>query len=422
MGILDAPGYSRVAADALFASKSGVDEQTLAARRPRFVRPQETVLSNFGPGHGWAATGAGNGGQTGTINLNDTSDRGRADQVITITSDGVGGYARIERTIPVTFDPAGKFLVLLMKVSDLSKLNACSVMLGSSAGFSNVNNYTMLPTSGSPVDNGEWVELAFAYTSVVGTGAGTAPTHMRFTFTDRSTGPVTINLGGLSYYTPDKFTGGLVTICLDDTYMAHFTTCRTVLNKYRYKPSVFPILSSVTPTIEALIMRAYNEDGWDIGGHSMSGTVHNTTYPALTLAEVEADLQGNKQWLVDRGIRSESFAYPGGASNAAVRAITGKYFQYGRSTFGNFEAVPPSRPLAMRSISVLNTTTLAAVKSRVDESKSRGQWLVLTFHNIVTASPTTYEWTAADFEALIDYINGQGLAVRSMADAGAAMV
>jgi peptidoglycan/xylan/chitin deacetylase (PgdA/CDA1 family) len=416
------PKLDKTEAATTYASKVGVDEQTLAARRPRFVRPQETVLSNFGAGHGWAATSAGNGGQTGTINLNDTADRGRADQVITLTSDGVGGKAQIERTVAVPFDPTGKTIVLLVKVSDMSKINLCNVTLGTSAGFSNSTNYNPLPTSGSPVDSGEWVELAFGQTSTVGTGVGTTANYMRFSVTDRSTGPVTVNLGGLSYYTPEKFTGGLVTICLDDTYTSHFTTCRTILNKYRYKPTVFPIISSVTPTMENLILRAYNEDGWDIGGHAMSSTVHNTTYPALTITDVEADLQGNKQWLVDRGIRSESFAYPGGASNTEVRALAGKYFQYGRSTFGNLEAVPPSRPLAMRSISVLNTTTLATVKTRVDEAKARGQWLVLTFHNIVTASPTTYEWTAADFEALIDYINAQGVPVRSMADAGAALV
>jgi hypothetical protein len=81
-----------------------------------------------------------------------------------------------------------------------------------------------------------------------------------------------------------------------------------------------------------------------------------------------------------------------------------------------YETIPVSEPSKLRSIVVTNTHTLANVQGFVDQIKDGKDWGVICFHDIVTTPTTTYQWSTADFEDLIDYIAAEGIPVRVVSE------
>ena len=109
-------------------------------------------------------------------------------------------------------------------------------------------------------------------------------------------------------------------------------------------------------------------------------------------------------------------AYPYGSYNAnTLTAMANLGMRSGRTilVFNNLSPLTNPFELAQRSIGT--ATTLDAAKAMVDTAKSRGETLVLLFHDISTA-PTSSGWYPDRFRALMDYLISQGVPIITMDD------
>ncbi|MCC4906987.1 polysaccharide deacetylase family protein [Microbacterium sp. cx-59] len=402
---------------------SAVADEAYAPSTGRPTRPQEKVVTTFASGHGWTSSGA-----WSSVNLNDTGDIGWANQVVSGVTDGAGGQAFfLSPALATPIDPTGKTIVALMKVSDPSKLSSLLLHIGTTTTFTNSNSYSVasITTGRFPFTSDDWALVTFSLVAVVGTGAGTAATRFRWRVTDDATGPITVKFGGTSLYQkPGTFPNGCVVFTFDDSSRSLWDLARPIFNKYRYLGTVFPVTNRIdTPTYLTMDhLRALDRDGWEIGAHATSMETHNQTLPGMTPQQKADELRALRLWGVQNGFRSESFAYGGGHFDTDSYQTVSRYFKAGRTTTGQFETVPPARLTTLRSLAVTNANTLATIKGKVDSAYASGSVLILTFHEIVTvAAAYQYTWTAADLEALVDYIAGLGMPVLSLADALAAM-
>src|SRR5574337_1157112 len=158
--------------------------------------------------------------------------------------------------------------------------------------------------------------------------------------------------------------------------------------------------------------------GWIIGNHTKDHTILTT----LTEAQQETELTGAKTALEGWGLTRGSLhvAYPGGGSNAdTITAMTNTGMLTGRNT----EVTATIDPLAaypyqigIASIGITNTTTLADVQALINTARTRGKYVALLFHGLVDAAPAAWEWTNANFQALVDWIIAQGIPTKTIED------
>lgn len=421
MGLLDPPSYSRAAADGLLKTNLA----NALVPRPAFLpRKPEYVIANFANGHGWTATGP-----WASTNLNDTTQQGWADQVISGVTDGAGGGCNLQKIGGFTaFDPTGKHMLLFMKCSAPTRIASVILYLSSeaSSSFTNHSTWTALGGSGQLMQPNEWFPVIFTAdgAGTAGTGSGAAIQAMRLRIADKAGAqPITVALGGVSQYDrSDKYPNGVVSLCFDDGWASHATTVKTALSKYRYRASAFPIielLGTAGYTTEDQFLNLGRAFGWEIGAHCTTLAIHQAGFTSLTGDALKAELLAIRRWLTDRGLPSQTVAYPQSLYNPEVLAESRKLFAVGRTTDGaQKEVFPPAEPMRIRSLSLTTSpaVTLAAAKTAVDNAQTFGHHLVITGHDMVTSAPAGANWLAADFTALVDYIATKSIAVKPLGE------
>jgi peptidoglycan/xylan/chitin deacetylase (PgdA/CDA1 family) len=152
--------------------------------------------------------------------------------------------------------------------------------------------------------------------------------------------------------------------------------------------------------------------GWTIGNHSRD----HTLLTGMTEAQQETAIQNAIDDLAAISITTGThMAYPGGQYNAdTLTAMAAKSMLTGRnSNTGSF--FPPGAQYELQGSSIDTTVTLAQAKSLIDVAMNTGKALVMMFHDL-TATPTQYDWTIADFQALVDYVVAQGYTTKTMAE------
>ena len=109
----------------------------------------------------------------------------------------------------------------------------------------------------------------------------------------------------------------------------------------------------------------------------------------LSATEVETELRDSQAWLKTQfGLPAvPSFASPYGAYNASVLTTVQKYYGSHRTVNGgqNFK---DSNILQLRSHSVNSYITVDTVRGWIDSAAADGSWLILTFHQFVSGTPT----------------------------------
>lgn len=150
------------------------------------------------------------------------------------------------------------------------------------------------------------------------------------------------------------------------------------------------------------IQETHDVLGWQIGNHSKTHADFTTLSEAQIVTEVSTAQSAISS---NTGITPVDIAWPHGAWNALARQVASRYVAGMRDYSGSGENQPPYETTAIRGKSVENTDTVATVKTWIDAAIAGGYWLVLVFHGLVASSPTQYQWTTADMEALLDYIN-----------------
>jgi peptidoglycan/xylan/chitin deacetylase (PgdA/CDA1 family) len=172
-----------------------------------------------------------------------------------------------------------------------------------------------------------------------------------------------------------------------------------------------------TDRMTAAQLLALDAAGWSIGNH---GQTHDN-FTTLTQAQIETELSTAQAALDALGLTGASrhVAYPNGQYNAdSDAAMTATGMLTGRA--GEIVAdqfLPWSNPYRVIPRVIMNTDTLATVESWLDAAIGRPYlYLCLLFHNIVESEPTSYQWLASDFQALVTYAAGLDLSYLNAAD------
>lgn len=124
-----------------------------------------------------------------------------------------------------------------------------------------------------------------------------------------------------------------------------------------------------------------------------------------------------RQWQVDNGFGDgASFAYSRGRFDATIAAEVAGIWSSARTVFGlHPEVVGTPNPHRLRSLNAAGKT-LSQLKAEVDKAKNSRAWTILTFHGVGSTIADANDVLTADHAALIDYINAQGVAVRTVGE------
>lgn len=151
--------------------------------------------------------------------------------------------------------------------------------------------------------------------------------------------------------------------------------------------------------------------GWTVGNH----TRNHPDLTTLTQAQQETHLDQGRDDLVSFGITDNGplhVAYPGGLHNtdthaamAAQGMLTGRTVALPTSEFDP----PPANVYAIGGHEIVNTHTLAEVKSFIDAIVTNSDTKFMVFHQIVETPSTEYQWSIADYTALMAYIRSKGV-------------
>jgi hypothetical protein len=161
--------------------------------------------------------------------------------------------------------------------------------------------------------------------------------------------------------------------------------------------------------------------GWEMATHAYTAANHNSGYVAIGQAAALADAQAAKNYLRANGFRSpEMHAYPLGLYNAGTLANTSSLFCAARSltskASGPAETVPPADLRRLRTVALGDTTVLSTIEGYVAQAAANREWLILTCHDIQATASTALQFSTANFQSLMDYINATGMPVMTVSD------
>lgn len=250
-------------------------------------------------------------------------------------------------------------------------------------------------------------------------GDSWANTMIRMRANGAGTNPNPFSLDSL-YYGCDVSPAVLITF--DDGGLTDYTQAYSYM-KTRHVRATSYCISDVLLGGAALTVAQAQEmyaDGWCIANHSSD----TTNFTTLTQAQIETKLATCQGVLQDNGmpLGAEHVAYPsGGWDTDTLNAMVATGMKTGRTypaTGSSVFYLPRSEDmlLTMHAPEILNTTTLADVKARVDSANALKAICILPFHGLVAAAPSTWQWLISDFQALVDYIISLGIPIITMND------
>lgn len=411
------------------------------SRRPAY-RPA-SYAQIFQAGHGWTATGSG----VGSSNLNDTSIFCKGTQCATVVTAGNGLQANLRSVAVPSQDLTGKAIRLTFQIASVTHLNNILFYVGSSS-FANFFNWTVTTHSATAqniVQSGEWVTLTIPWASVqtasgsYSISANGVPstqagfTCMQFAVFDDAAGTVTAHLQAVEVIpdTVTTFPGGVVSVVFDDSYGDQYTYARPVMDTYGYRGTLYTIASSIgvgNALTLAQLQQMQDVSGWEVAGHAYTLAAHNAGYDTLTALQVEDEMRYLRAWMLSSGFPLDSFAYPQGHFSATtdgvpIDQICSQYFATGRSiiseTAETFPAGMPYRVRAKTGISSAGThvSVITGAGGDLDRCQLDGSWYVMTFHDIITGTPTlNTQISQSDFSTLMAAVNSRGIPVLPVSD------
>jgi peptidoglycan/xylan/chitin deacetylase (PgdA/CDA1 family) len=199
-------------------------------------------------------------------------------------------------------------------------------------------------------------------------------------------------------------TDPLVSFTFDDGYLQGPAV--NLLKKYNLKGTFYinsgPVQRGWSGYFTPGQVRTLALNGNEVGGH----TVDHLSLPSLTDPQILAQVKNDKTALQTMsGTPVVSFAYPYGDGEDTARVRT----QVKAAGMTNARGVQwgynprPTDTFGMQARCLESSETLAQAKAMVDTAIATKGWMQFCFHGITT-SPTKYDWTPINLEALIQYV------------------
>ncbi|QRN93190.1 polysaccharide deacetylase family protein [Archangium violaceum] len=234
----------------------------------------------------------------------------------------------------------------------------------------------------------------------------------------RSLAVLGLALVGAPTLAATPFQEGMVSITLDDGWPSQYTAARPVLNQHGIHVTYFLVTEGIrngwtgfmtVPQVQTVIA-----EGNEIGSHTMN----HSDLTTLSAAQVQSELSGSQAWLKSQfGLASvPAFSSPYGAYNDSVLATVKQYYGSHRTVNGgqNFR---DTNIFQLRSYDVNTSVTLDDVRTWLDKAAADKSWVILTFHQFVSGTPTqSTEINIDQFSQILDYIQVKGLRTVSVSE------
>lgn len=415
-------------------------------RRP--VWRNASWSQQFQAGHGWTAGGSG----TASSNLNDTSQFVRGTQSVSVVTAANGVQSQLRSLGQPAFNMTGKLVRLILRVDDVTHLNRIEFVAGTSslANFFKWTAHTHSTTNPNYMNSGEWVIIHLNLADIASTGGTfslsstgvpsttTGLTDMQINVYDDGVGSVTWRVQAVELVpdTSTTYPNGVVSVVFDDSYQNVYDLARPIMDGLGYRGTMFNIAQAIGTTnylTLAEMRNLQNWCGWEMAGHAYSTSAHTAGYNTLTAQQVSDDLRNLRAWMVTNGFLSEHFAYPHGqfsltTDGVPIDQLASQYFTTARCIINETtESGAPAMAYRLKSTTGINdgsglggitVSALTATGGPLDRCLYNSDWLILTFHQIVTTTPTDSTMvTQSGFQTVMNAISSRGIPVVPVSDA-----
>ncbi len=366
---------------------------------------QELPLFMFPAGHGWT------GNEKGTF-----SDAGgevivNGDRSFKIETNGneEAAVATSPEISPV--DLFEKHVVVHSEVSFSAHLKTVKLRLSSGNIESDYAEATVWETDEDPVALASTFErqsIPRGEFAVTGSINWSSVKRAQLLVTDNKGGKLTLYAAGI--YAVPTIPNGRVSLAFDDGYSSVTETVLPLLSAHRLPASCYVITDILGHEGQLKLADLYtlrDQHDWEIAGHALTAAAHNEPdgLDSLEGEELEDELDGLRAWMDEHGFQRRTFAYPKGAAGPEVRRIVKSQYGGGRVTARGPETLPARDDYIVRGWSVNSTfDTVEEIKAAITAASERGEWLVLTFHKIVTTPAAETEFATAGFEEIADHV------------------
>lgn len=172
-----------------------------------------------------------------------------------------------------------------------------------------------------------------------------------------------------------------------------------------------------SPSLTLAQLQTIDASGWAIGSHTTTGVQLAT----LTEAQQETELDAARVALEGMGLTKASrhVAYPNNSYNAdtmTAMAATGQHS--GRIVTpptGGVDKTTNIYQVNLAYAAVLTATTVAQLQTAIRTAIASGKYGFLLFHGLAD-TPTTGEWSTANWQAFIDWLVAAGVKTRTILD------
>lgn len=268
----------------------------------------------------------------------------------------------------------------------------------------NTDNSVSYYWLGSPAASANWTTF---------TGQFTAPDNAKFVTVFHSIAAVgTLTTDSYSFSEASGSVGafpvGMVTIDFDDGYASHYQKAVPILNSAGIHASFHVITGEVgdSGSMTWKQLTAMKAAGHEIGAHTRT----HPHLPQITLAKAQTEIAGSKSDLVAHGFAAETFVYPYGEYNDAVKQIVKNAgFIGARSVDTGFDT-PTSDKFILMDQHIEKNTTVAQLQKLVDQAIANKKWVIFELHEQMNnCGSEQYCNTPATLQALVNYIKSKGV-------------
>lgn len=209
----------------------------------------------------------------------------------------------------------------------------------------------------------------------------------------------------LREFTP---TQAAVTLMFDDGEVNTYTEAQPALARHNFAgTTAIPTGEIGTDGFMSWAqVQALQTQGWNVVAHSVT----HSDLTLLPAAQAEAELANSKATLQSQGLQVKSFAFPYGAYNSNLLALTSKYYSSARA-FELGDNPQGTFPFDVKVRSVTTAVTPAQVAAWVQEAKAKNRWEVIVFHSLTATGPDAYHTSPAVFNQMIDAVAASGVKV-----------
>lgn len=147
----------------------------------------------------------------------------------------------------------------------------------------------------------------------------------------------------------------------------------------------------------------------------MNHTYSHAALGAPTKYHAYNELKKNHDWLLERGIISESFVSPYGSYNLTTIEMINKLYDSHYSTYPDTNSIINMKNLEIGRINFgSDGVSLANIKNLINDAKANNKYIVIMTH---VGGYNDYANWRADFENLVDFIVASGITVVKPTDA-----